>query len=977
LLSNWPVANRLIAVAAVASISGLVFGGLRIVDSIETEQAFGRTAQLAILGEQITTLTQNLETERNQFALVDAYAVLQSDAQTNANTNAKSTTNVPVPASISGPLNADLSQQKAILTTDENVTNAQVAKTLPLLDAIGSAFPAGVQAAAASAEAAINGLPGTRTFEQGGNFTETIGVTQDTNPNATGNALAATKPASSFASLVVTPTQVISAYSGGAVLGPLLDFDQDITASSGDATLAEDVRALDAISQAKADASQEQAVVGSLLVEATVPDGTTAPNNTVSATQLTSDTGGIGALASAKGELSDEEQNIFPSAATAEQSAFFTAHAGGQAPGSESVSKAAEIIADLEAVNDPHQLFESVGGTLSEGFSQTTLVGDWNNDLNIETGQLRAVEMQIEGEAVTRAQSLQHQAAEEALETAVATIIAVLLVLGAAVLVGRTLVNPLRKLQADALDIATKRLPERVAAAAASTDSAEASTAVEPIGIVSTDEIGAVARAFDQVHAEAVRLAGTEAQLRGSLNAMFISLSRRSVPLIDRLARMIDSLEQSEDDPEQLANLFAMDHMVTRMRRNSENLLVLAGEEPVRKFTEAVPLADISRAAAAEIEQYNRVSLSVQPGIVIPGQAAADVVHLLAELIENATLFSPQESQVRVSVMELDSGGVLIEVRDEGVGISESRLADMNWRLDHPPVVDVSISRHMGLYAVARLAGRHGIKVRLRPGTPRGLSALVWLPGDLAKKGEITSSQSAARPVGGGGFGGGGITAGERSAPVAERSNGQRRNGSLTSTGSQPTLPPPSAPPSRRPAQTGRPGTVWFTAKRPSNGEVKSADELAASWQSTSTGARPANSSPADAAPPFAAFARPAARAAASAPSEAPATTAGLPRRTPQARPRPGSDAPDNGVAAAAPSASNGNGRSAPLLGASAGGSNGMFNGGTRDQDGLSKRRTADEARSRLSGFQLGNRDASQAPRTTGRSQQVGEENDR
>ena len=113
---------------------------------------------------------------------------------------------------------------------------------------------------------------------------------------------------------------------------------------------------------------------------------------------------------------------------------------------------------------------------------------------------------------------------------------------------------------------------------------------------------------------------------------------------------MIDSLEQNEDDPERLANLFSMDHMVTRMRRNSENLLLLAGQEPARKWSEPVPLADVARAAASEIEQYGRVALDVQPGIVIPGHAVADVVHLLAELIENATLFSPQDTQVRVAV---------------------------------------------------------------------------------------------------------------------------------------------------------------------------------------------------------------------------------------------------------------------------------------------------------------------------------------
>ena len=160
--------------------------------------------------------------------------------------------------------------------------------------------------------------------------------------------------------------------------------------------------------------------------------------------------------------------------------------------------------------------------------------------------------------------------------------------------------------------------------------------------MLSSDEIGQVARAFDQVHAEAVRLAGNEAVLRTSFNAMFVNLSRRSQSLIERLARMIDSLEQNEDDPDRLSNLFSMDHLVTRMRRNSENLLLLAGHEGARKWTEPVPLADVTRAATSEIEQYGRVVLNVQPGVAVVGPAVSDVVHLLAELIENATLVLPE-----------------------------------------------------------------------------------------------------------------------------------------------------------------------------------------------------------------------------------------------------------------------------------------------------------------------------------------------
>ena len=204
--------------------------------------------------------------------------------------------------------------------------------------------------------------------------------------------------------------------------------------------------------------------------------------------------------------------------------------------------------------------------------------------------------------------------------------------------------------------------------------------------------------------------------LRGNFNAMFVNLSRRSQSLIERLARMIDSLEQNEADPSRLSNLFSMDHLVTRMRRNSENLLLLAGHETARKWSDPVPLADVVRAATSEIEQYSRVAMKIQPGISVTGPAVSDVVHLLAEIIENATIFSPRDTPVHISGQEIPSGGVLIEVSDSGVGVPEARLTEMNMRLDNPPVIDVSVSRHMGLFAVARgRGGRVGRRHARRP----------------------------------------------------------------------------------------------------------------------------------------------------------------------------------------------------------------------------------------------------------------------
>ena len=211
------------------------------------------------------------------------------------------------------------------------------------------------------------------------------------------------------------------------------------------------------------------------------------------------------------------------------------------------------------------------------------------------------------------------------------------------------MIRPLRKLRADALEVAGSKLPDMVRRLSES-EGGDASAEIEPIGVTSTDEIGEVARAFDQVHREAVRLAADEAMLRGNLNAMFVNLSRRSQSLIERQLSLIDNLEQTEQDADRLSSLFRLDHLATRMRRNSENLLVLAGHEAAsRRWSQPVPLVDVLRAAISEIEQYERVVLNVQPGIQVIGQAVNDVVHLVAEIVENATTFSPEDTQVYVT----------------------------------------------------------------------------------------------------------------------------------------------------------------------------------------------------------------------------------------------------------------------------------------------------------------------------------------
>ena len=353
---------------------------------------------------------------------------------------------------------------------------------------------------------------------------------------------------------------------------------------------------------------------------------------------------------------------------------------------------------------------------------------------------MRNVSNQLASQIVAQANSLESTSLRNAVIISVATLILLLLVLLITTFVARSMIRPLRKLRADALEVAGSKLPDMVRRLSES-EGGDESVEIEPIGVTSTDEIGEVARAFDQVHREAVRLAADEAMLRGNLNAMFVNLSRRSQSLIERQLGLIDNLEQSEQDADRLSSLFRLDHLATRMRRNSENLLVLAGHEASRRWSQPVSLVDVLRAAISEIEQYERVVLNVQPGIQVVGQAVNDVVHLVAEIVENATTFSPEDTQVYVTGQPLTSGGVLLDITDNGVGISEQEMAHANWRLDNPPVVDVAVSRRMGLFVVGRLAARHGVRVRLRHAQSGGLTALIWLP-------ESVAAPESAQPLG-------------------------------------------------------------------------------------------------------------------------------------------------------------------------------------------------------------------------------------
>jgi signal transduction histidine kinase len=291
----------------------------------------------------------------------------------------------------------------------------------------------------------------------------------------------------------------------------------------------------------------------------------------------------------------------------------------------------------------------------------------------------------------------------------------------------RSVLRPLHQLRAGAVDLAEVWLPDALRHIT-QVGGEGRPPAARSVGVSTDDEIGDVARAVDQVQGEVLRLANDEAGLRGQLSELFAELSARGQALMDRQIRLIGDLEHGERDADRLASLVTASDLATRMRRCSQNLLVLAGRELPGRWHQPVMLVDVIRVGVSQIGEHERVGVRAQPGIAVSGPAANDVAHVVAELAENATSLSTPDSPVDISGRALATGGVLVEVTDQGVGMNPQTMARANWRLDNPPPVDAAVSRNMGLFVVGRLAARHGIKVRLQPASAGGLTALVWLP---------------------------------------------------------------------------------------------------------------------------------------------------------------------------------------------------------------------------------------------------------
>jgi signal transduction histidine kinase len=367
---------------------------------------------------------------------------------------------------------------------------------------------------------------------------------------------------------------------------------------------------------------------------------------------------------------------------------------------------------------------------------------DWDQRNAVVVTNISTVEKELRQRIERTAQALLDHVRTAAGLNSVILFFALALGVLVGIFVTRALLRPLGVLKRTALDVADRRLPEAMARIR---DGELPGAAVEPVPVGTREEIGQVARAFDEVHSQAVRLASEQAQLRANVNDIFVNLSRRTQGLVERQLKLIDRLESSEQDPQQLDNLFQLDHLATRMRRNSENLLVLAGTEAANRSSRPVRLVDVLRAAVSEVEQYQRLVLQQPPAVLVLGRSASDLVHLLAELLDNATQFSPPDSHVVVASDFAADGSVGIEVADRGVGMTEAELAEANERLANPPVVDASVSRRMGLFVVGRLASRHDITVQLRRGEAGvGVWARVVVPSRLVRVASETVEPHAA-----------------------------------------------------------------------------------------------------------------------------------------------------------------------------------------------------------------------------------------
>jgi HAMP domain-containing protein len=354
----------------------------------------------------------------------------------------------------------------------------------------------------------------------------------------------------------------------------------------------------------------------------------------------------------------------------------------------------------------------------------------WFAAMSDKLDRMRAVEQRLSGDVIATASAIRQGADRRALLFSLLLGAALVVAVVLALITARSLIRPMRRLEAAAEETAERRLPGVVQRLQDGEPVDLQAESAPPIEVRSRDEIGHLAEAFNAVHRVAVRVAGREAALRRSVADMFLNLARRSQSLIERQLEVIDELEASGSEADMRAGLGELDHLATRMRRNAENLIILSGSEPARRWRGPIELDEVLRASVEEVKEHTRVELLPIDRVQLAGHAAADVMHLLAELIENAVTFSAPGTKALVAGQPLPAG-YLLEIEDQGLGMTDEQLTKVNQRLAKPPDIDFALAKMLGFFVVTQLADKHGIKVQLRHSWYGGITALVLLPRQL------------------------------------------------------------------------------------------------------------------------------------------------------------------------------------------------------------------------------------------------------
>ncbi|MCG5461392.1 nitrate- and nitrite sensing domain-containing protein [Micromonospora sp. MED01] len=481
----------------------------------------------------------------------------------------------------------------------------------------------------------------------------------------------------------------------GVILTDLVSYGDGLAQLPGDESLADSRRAVAAFARAKASVAEEEAVAFTALTA---------------------------------GQLDSEQFSSFVATLTGQQEALVAF--------SLAADPVQRALVDSTVSGDAVGLADRVATDITRSVGQRPLVTaqDATAAIGAVNDLMRWAEIQLQDRLFQQADQARSDVIRQAVVESVLVLLTLIIAVSLAVVLARSLNHSLRRLREGALSVANHDLPDAVQRLQnmGSVGDGGVDEIVrqvrDPIQLNTRDEVGQVALAFNVVHREAVRVAAEQAALRTSVSAMFLNLARRSQTLVDRMIGELDAIERGEEDPKRLAQLFELDHLATRMRRNDENLLVLAGADSAAPRHDNALVVDVLRAAQSEVELYNRIEFgTVDTDISVAAHAVNDVVRLVAELLDNATRFSPPNTTVVADGRRIRDY-VLIQIEDRGLGLTDDQLDSLNRRLAAPPSVDVAAFRLMGLAVVSRLASRYGIRVELRRNVEGGTVAQVTLP---------------------------------------------------------------------------------------------------------------------------------------------------------------------------------------------------------------------------------------------------------